>query len=254
LVLLDPTGTAALDPAAVVALCDRWRGLGADGVIRVGPGRDGADLSMELRNADGSEAEVSGNGLRCLAQAAVEAGLVTPPRFSVATGAGVRAVDFEPGRAPGHGQAEVDMGPVRLGPEVPASPGERGRYAEVGNPHLVLFGADPATVDLAAQGPVLSAQRPGGQNVEWIALGPERDELVLRVYERGAGETRACGTGSVAAAAVAHAWGLVGPVVRVVNPGGPLQVTLGEGEAATARLAGPVRKVADVSVDLEWLT
>jgi diaminopimelate epimerase len=251
LVLIDVDDTAPMDGPTVVALCDRSRGVGADGVIRVGPGRHGTDLSMELRNADGGPAEMSGNGMRCLAQAAVDAGLVAPPRFTVATVAGLRTVDFERRTPAGHDWAAVDMGPARLGPE-PAT-GGRARYVDVGNPHLVIWADDPAEVDVARLGPQLSAAHPGGLNVEWIAAGPGPDRLVLRVWERGAGETRACGTGSVAAAAAARDWGEVGPVVVVDNPGGPLEVTLGAGPDGATRLAGPVRKVADVTVDRAWL-
>ncbi len=88
---------AARSPSSSAALCHRHRGVGADGVIRVFGGKDGADLAMELRNADGGPAETSGNGLRCLAQAAVDAGLVAPHSFTVWTAAGVRSVDYEPG-------------------------------------------------------------------------------------------------------------------------------------------------------------
>src|SRR6202046_4227875 len=93
IVVLDPDDTLRLSVGQVRLLCDRRRGVGADGVIRVGPGREGAELSMELHNADGGSAEMSGNGIRCLAQAAVDAGLVTPPRFRVATAGGARTVD-----------------------------------------------------------------------------------------------------------------------------------------------------------------
>jgi diaminopimelate epimerase len=253
LVVVAPDGRAPLDDAQVRILCDRHRGIGADGVITVGPGSGGADLSMVLRNADGREAEMSGNGMRCLAQAAVLAGLVTPPRFTVATAAGVKTVDYELGST-GTDRASVDMGEVTLGADQPQQFGDRrARQVDVGNPHLVLFGPDPAEVDVAVIGPRLEAVHPDGINVEFIALGPEPDELVLRVWERGVGETLACGTGSCAAAAAARSWGLVGDIVRVHNPGGPLDVTLGRKDGDPVALAGPVRKVADVVVDLALL-
>src|SRR5437899_2179848 len=103
LVLLDPEDRQPLDPATARFLCDRRRGVGADGVIRATraePGADGAALTMELRNADGGTAEMSGNGVRCLAQAAVEAGLASPPTFVVRTLAGPRAVTVHPGQDP----------------------------------------------------------------------------------------------------------------------------------------------------------
>ncbi len=121
----------------------------------------------------------------------------------------------------------------------------------MGNPHLVLLGPDTASVDVAELGPKLQTAFSGGVNVEWITVlgDAEGDYLDLRVWERGAGETLACGTGSVAAAAAARSWGAVGDgVVRVQNPGGMLEVTLGADEDATTHLAGPVRKVADVEI------
>jgi diaminopimelate epimerase len=253
LVVLDPGDDLRLSVGQVRLLCDRRRGIGADGIIRVGPGRDGCDLSMELRNADGGAAEMSGNGIRCLAQAAVEAGLVTAPRFTVATAGGVRTVEFVAGEEPGWARASVDMGPVSLGPDQPQDfEDRRARTADVGNPHLVLYGPEVASVDLAVLGPQLQAAFPGGINVEWIcrAEDAEGELLELRVWERGAGETLACGTGSVAAAAAARDWGVVAPSgpVRVQNPGGTLEVILGAGPGDPAYLAGPVRKVADIDV------
>jgi diaminopimelate epimerase len=145
------------------------------------------------------------------------------------------------------------MGPARLGPDQPQEfDDRRARTVDVGNPHLVLLGPDTAAVDIAELGPKLQAAFSGGINVEWIT--PGRDEqgelLEFRVWERGAGETLACGTGSVAAAAAARSWGAApdGGTVRVRNPGGTLEVTLGAEEGATTFLAGPVRKVADVAI------
>ena len=180
LVVLDPEDAIRFSVAQVRLLADRRRGIGADGIIRVGPGGDGCDLSMELHNADGGRAEMSGNG--------------------------IRTVDYTPG-APGWGTASVDMGPARLGPDQPQEFGDRrARTVDVGNPHLVLLGPDTAAVDIAELGPKLQAAFSGGINVEWItAARDEQGEILdFRVWERGAGETLACGTGSVAAAAAAR--------------------------------------------------
>ncbi len=252
LVVLDPDDSLRLSVAQVRLLADRRRGIGADGIIRVGPGRDGTDLSMQLFNADGGEAEMSGNGIRCLAQAAVDAGLVRPPRFTVATAGGVRTIAYAAGPASGWATASVDMGPARLGPDQPQEfVDRRVRTVDVGNPHLVLLGPDTAAVDIAELGPKLAATFSGGINVEWITLASDdRGELLdFRVWERGVGETLACGTGCVAAAAAAHSWGIVGAdaPIRVRNPGGTLEVTLGPA-GETTFLAGPVRKVADVDI------
>jgi diaminopimelate epimerase len=274
LVVLDPDDRLRLSGDQIRLLCHRHRGLGADGVIRVGrgggaggvgadgaDGPDGADLTMQLHNADGGEAEMSGNGIRCLAQAAVDAGWVTPPTFSVATAGGLRTVTFLPGEEPGWARASVDMGAVSVGPAQEEIDGRTARTADVGNPHLVLVGpgvagvagaAGLARVEIETRGPQLQAAYPDGINVEWIELAHDADGdfLELRVWERGAGETLACGTGSVAAAAVARAVNLVGGSgpVRVHNPGGLLEVTLGRGADTPAVLAGPVRKVADIEL------
>ena len=131
LVVLDPDDAIRFSVAQVRLLADRRRGIGADGIIRVGPGRDGSDLSMELHNADGGEAEMSGNGIRCLAQAAVDAGLVSPPRFTVATAGGARTVEYAAGRRArlGDGQRRHGPGPARPrpAPGVRRPPGPHGR-------------------------------------------------------------------------------------------------------------------------------
>ena len=169
--------------------------------------------------------------------AAVDAGLVKPPAFGVATGAGVREVEYEPGLRPGWATASVDMGAAVLGPDQPQpSGGRRARRVDMGNPHLVLLGPDPSDVDVAELGPRLQEVHAGGVNVEFISVGPGADSLNLRVWERGVGETQACGTGSAAAVAAARSWGLVGERVAVHNPGGSLRVTLG---ADGVTLAGP---------------
>ncbi len=250
LVLVDRDGTRPITAELTRTLCDRHTGIGADGLIRVTPDR-GADLVMELRNADGRTAEMSGNGMRALAQAAVDAGLVVPPTFTVSTEAGVRTVTFTPGERPGEARASVEMGRVDLGAELdPPVPNSRVRLVSTGNPHLVrLAPTDPATLPLVEIGEAAQEAHPPGINVECIAVGPVDGELVLRVYERGVGETLACGTGSVAAAAAARAWGLVGDTVAVHNPGGTLEVRLGEREDDPAVLSGPVRRVATVLID-----
>jgi diaminopimelate epimerase len=255
LVMIDLDRRVHVGPDLARALCDRHKGVGADGLIRVAAGADGADLTMELRNADGSVAAVSGNGLRCLGQAVVEAGLAPGPRFTVSTPAGVRTVIYRAGDRPGRAMATVDMGTVRLGADQPQPQADRRvREVDVGNPHLVLYGPDdPSTVAVAEIGAGIEARRPDGVNVEFVGPGAAPDELVLRVWERGVGETRACGSGSCAAAAAAQSWGLVGDRVRVHNPGGTLEVCLGADPGDPVLLGGPVHRVADVVVDLGTL-
>jgi diaminopimelate epimerase len=253
LVLLDPDNDWALSGHQVRALCDRHRGIGADGLVRARLEPGTGALSMVLRNADGGEAEMSGNGIRCLVQAAVGAGLVPPGDVQVHTRAGVRTVRYRAGDRPGVGYAGVDMGPALLGDElaVPEVPGARSaRRVVVGNPHVVVFGAPVEPDDVVRHGALLDHAVEGGANVEFVWSGPSDGELSMRVWERGVGPTLACGTGACAAVAAVHAWGAVGRRVRVHNPGGPLDVSLVDGGV---ELAGPTQWVADVTVDASVL-
>jgi len=250
LVFVDASGAVELMPAVVTHLCDRRRGVGADGVLKVSPS-EVADLEMELWNADGTIAEMSGNGMRCLAHAAVLQGLVEPGDFTVATRGGLRRVTFSPGESYDRAEVSVDMGPVSLLQDVDVAGARLARRASCGNPHLVVVVDDLAEVDAEGLGPALSTSVEGGCNVEWVAV---RDDggLDLVVYERGVGLTLACGTGSCAAAAVTRSAGLTGDQVGVHNPGGLLTVDFADG-GSVATLTGPVRKVADLSVDLASL-
>jgi diaminopimelate epimerase len=247
LVQVDPGGSGPLPPELVRALCDRRFGVGADGVIRVQDGRGAADLTMVLQNADGREAEMSGNGMRCLAQAAVLSAMVFPPAFTVATAAGVKSVQYLEGEQVHTAEATVGLGRAILGEDQPQKFLDRKvRTVDMGNPHLVMFGPDLDDIDVVGIGGHLQTVYDGGINVEFIASGEEPDHLVLRVFERGVGETQACGTGSAAAAAAARSWGLVGSEVDVHNPGGTLHVSLTDDEIL---LRGPVHRVASVVVD-----
>lgn len=268
LVLVDlgatfgPAGGSRLSPAVVAGLCDRRRGIGADGLIRILAGTGGADCTMELTNADGGLAEISGNGLRCLARVAAGQGLGADGTLLVDTAAGRREITFS--RAPGKGAvvfAEVDMGAVTFVPaEIPLDAPDpfdleavvdgvvyRGDAAGAGNPHFVFLVDDPAAVPLDRHGPVLEtdARFPRRTNVEMIAA--RAGGLRMRVWERGVGETASCGSGACAAAAVAHRRGLVPARSVVTVPGGELSVEVGD----TVRLGGPVAHVFDVDVDLE---
>jgi len=246
LVQVDPGSSGPLLPDLVQALCDRRFGVGADGVIRVLDGGGIADVTMVLQNADGSVAEMSGNGMRCLAQAAVQSALVAPPTFTVATPAGIMTVAYAQAADPDTAWATVGMGRAELGEDQTQKFADRRvRTVDMGNPHLVMFGPDLDEVDVAGIGAHLQTVYEGGINVEFITSGDEPDTLVLRVFERGVGETQACGTGSAAAAAAANSWGLVGTHVAVQNPGGTLEVTL---EDDGILLAGPVHRVASVVV------
>lgn len=248
LVLLDLDERTPVDAAMARALCDRHTGIGADGIMRVTPGTHGADVTMQLRNADGGEAELSGNGLRCLGQAVVDARVAPGPFVTVATAAGVRRLEVRPGDLPRTAVVSVEMGKAELGPDQPQNfPDRKARTVDMGNPHLVLIGPDPAGVDVAGLGAQLEKVHAGGINVEFVKVGPGLDELTMRVWERGVGETLACGTGACAAAAAAHAWGLVGERVTVVQPGGAAAV---EVRPDGLVLRGPTQRIARIEVEL----
>jgi diaminopimelate epimerase len=194
---------------------------------------------MVLYNADGSMAEMSGNGIRCFAAAVRRSTNATWETLDVETAAGTRSVQLTMDENSGYGS--VAMGDVTFEESIEGAFG----VANVGNPHVVVLDdaswSDAAREDLAAK---LSAQV-GGANVEFLSvLGV--DHLSIRVIERGVGWTQACGTGSCAVAAVARRAGLSGDVVTVENPGGALRVAF-DGNEAT--LSGPVQFVANV----EWL-
>lgn len=242
----------------VRGVCDRHRGVGADGVIVAVA--DGPGWRMRLWNADGLRAETSGNGLRCLAHALVAAELAPAGEpVVVETDAGARWVVVD--RRGRHGAGGTVAVEVTMGVVVVREPletaGWRGRAlsVDVGNPHLVLEARDPADLSAIVEvGPVLERSAPGGTNVEIVrVLG--QGILEMTVWERGVGITDACGTGSVAAAAAARAWGAIGWPVRVQNPGGELIVSdslsggwpLPAGHKDEAVLKGPATWVASVA-------
>jgi diaminopimelate epimerase len=261
-VALQPSeeqGAGAPGADVARALCDRHRGVGADGLITLLPGTDGADCTMELRNADGRVAEMSGNGIRCLAWVADREGLGTDGRLVVDTGGGRRVVNgvYRDVEQP---YATVDMGAVTFEPaEIPLDAPSafgleatfhgvtyEGDAAGIGNPHFVLFVDDVGAARVTQHGPRLEADErfPNGTNVEFVeVVGPQR--LRLRVWERGVGETLSCGTGVCATAAVARRRDLVEDEVVVEVPGGEHIVGLG----ATIHLGGEVQHVFDGEID-----
>ena len=226
LVLIDLDATESVTPALARAVCDRHTGIGADGLLHVTAGRVGdADVTMALYNADGGRAEMSGNGISCLAQAVVRAGVVTGPTVVVNTDAGVRTVTLEPTDDPRTHRATVDMGTAKVGDDETEWLDDhvvRAARVDIGNPHLVFHAPRlDADIDLVARGLSINELVPEGINVELVAPGPGDGELTMRVYERGVGLTEACGTGACAVAAAAHQWGLAGERVSVRQPGGP---------------------------------
>ena len=254
LVLLDPARQVIVIEELAQALCDRRTGVGADGLLHLERPTEGeADFDLTVWNADGSVAETSGNGLRCAAQALVDAGLA-PLELSIRTGGATRQLTVEPETAPGHRQVTVGMGAATLVSDgssvierLPADalPATYAALVDVGNPHVVAVVDDLADVEERFMPTVAewAAGRPA--NLEVISI--DAGDIRMRVWERGVGETFACGSGSVAAAAAARTWGLVGDAVAVHTTGGTVTVALADdGEAL---LTGPAKFIARIEVD-----
>ncbi|MEP6561820.1 MAG: diaminopimelate epimerase, partial [Nakamurella sp.] len=201
ILLPDPAGTLEVTDSQVRALCNRRAGIGADGVIRVAPTptKSAAPFFMDYRNADGSPAEMCGNGARLFARFLVDAGWADAGAVTFHTRGGTRTA-----QVPGSGDVTVEMGPARMGRPSSATVAGReihGVAVDVGNPHLVcLTDIELAELDLSQQPTFDSRVFPQGVNIEFVTvLGP--GGVQMRVHERGVGETRSCGTGTVAVAA-----------------------------------------------------
>lgn len=270
--LTDLDDRLELSASLVRALADRRRGLGADGVIRIGRGLGDAEVFMDYRNADGSVVEMCGNGVRVVAKHVVDHGLVDPGPDDVvriATRAGVKPVRIVGREADGRvAMVEVDMGPPILEtdavPFVAADPTALRHHLDVddevvgfsvvsmGNPHAVLVVEDVDAAPVHRLGARLEHDPsfPTGVNVGFAEVSAE-DHIRLRVWERGVGETAACGTGACAAAVTLQRLGLTGARVAVDLPGGRLQVEHATG--GTVTMTGPAVEVAHGTLDASWL-
>ncbi len=211
--------------ALASAMSHRHFGVGADGLIAIGPGQTG-DFTMVMYNADGSRGEMCGNGIRCLGKYVFDKGLTDRTELVIDTPAGQRALTLHPGQN-GVELVSVDMGGPLVFPEISIAIKEisyTGFLVSMGNPHLVIFCPDPERVPLERVGPALERHPlfPNRTNVEFAAR--TADGLRLRVWERGSGETLACGTGACAAFAAARQSGLCGDEAAVHLPGGALQL------------------------------
>lgn len=249
--LPDPDDSLDLTASRVRALCDRARGIGADGVLRVVPDRerDSDDgWFMDYRNADGSIAEMCGNGVRLFARYLVDAGLVDGAEFTVGSRAGGRPVVVHT-----DGTVTVEMGPVQIvGESVATVAGRRfaGVAVDLGNPHLAceIDEADLTGLDLTARPEYDATLFPQGVNVEFVAR--HAAGLRMRVHERGVGETRSCGTGTVAAVAAAlHTAGAATGESDVDILGGRVRVVV---RADGSTLTGPAVFVASGELDRRW--
>ena len=261
-ILLDGTdGSLRIDPEWCRKACDRHYGIGADGVLYVMPG-ESTDITMRIINADGSEAEMCGNGIRCVAKHAYDFGIVRKESFSVHTLAGDLAADVsvEDGKAVA---VRINMGaPVLDGRSVPVDHdgrfvgepfeacGERFTASAVsmGNPHFVIFSPmDDSVVDRL--GPVLERHPffPRRTNVEFCRVVDGK--IHIRVYERGAAWTLACGTGACASTVAAALQGLVpfGEPVDVRLPGGWLRITVDK-DLGYVLMEGPAELVFEGTI------
>ncbi len=240
-------------PVLARRLCDRRRGIGADGLL-VGESEAGHAARMVLYNADGSRAEMSGNGIRCFAQAlAARRGDLDPQR--ILTDAGVRTLQLYPTERSDTLEVSVDMGTVDpiAAPDgwmtIGVHPDRPVAHLSLGNPHTVVGVDEVAVVDLLGLG-----RHVPGTNLEIIEPGPEADAITMRVHERGAGITEACGTGACASAWAAASWGLVPAHVTEITvhmDGGRAKVRLHEPAEGHVTLVGPTVLIGSVVVDID---
>ncbi|MEW6270771.1 MAG: diaminopimelate epimerase [Thermodesulfobacteriota bacterium] len=266
-VYVDAFAHRVEDPARVARLVSpRRTGIGSDGLILIRPS-DVADCRMEMYNADGSRGEMCGNGIRCVAKYAYEHGIARKPELSIETDAGVKtlALEARDGRVE---SVTVDMGepildgaaiPVRAEGRVVDAPfevdGETERITcvSMGNPHCVLFVGDTASAPVTTLGPRIETDPffPKRVNVEFVELlGPAPSpRLRMRVWERGSGETAACGTGACAVAVAAHLTGRAPRRVEIELLGGSLGIEWRESDGHVY-MTGPATEVFSGEVEV----
>jgi diaminopimelate epimerase len=254
-VVEDLTDRYRLTPELVRAVCDRHFGIGADGLIRIAPGAE-APFLMDYRNADGSLAEMCGNGIRVVGKYLGDRGHVGSS-FDLETRAGVKHLELHAGDNGCIDQVTVDMGAPSL------EQGDRqllvdGRSVtatclSMGNPHAVVFVDDVDAAPVTTLGPLLEthpAFLPAKTNVEFAQV-VDRATVRQRTWERGVGETLACGTGACAVAVAVQARGLAGRPVGIELRGGRLELDWTPG--GTVRMTGPAREVAHGTIGPELL-
>ena len=263
--MLDGRGASSTDasygltPDRIQRLCDRRFGVGADGVILALPPRQGGELRMRIFNADGTEPEMCGNGMRCLARFLADSDGDHPGRqWQIETLAGRIVPELRQ-----DGSIRVDMGAPFLDPEaIPTTLpcGDNGLAqgnlevagssfavgaAGMGNPHVVIPVDDVEAVDLDRYGAAFEVHPafPARTNVHFVQV-ISRTHLMMRVWERGAGPTLACGTGACATLVVAHLLGLAERCARLDLPGGPLEIDW-DGASGHVFMSGPAMAVFD---------
>jgi diaminopimelate epimerase len=285
-VYIDGSQEPSLDFARAARLVsDRHFAVGSDGFIAVcPPSSHDADLRMRMFNADGSEGEMCGNGIRCVAKFAVDRGMASVNPLRIQTGRGILEVWWERDADGRVARASVAMGaPILEHALIPARVDRVAAEARVvghsidlsrwgadwwrdarvephitlvsmGNPHVILACDDPWKVPLETVGPRIERDEwfPARINVHFVRFGPRSGEALMRTWERGSGITLACGTG---ASAVCVAGVLLGKSARTLDarlPGGPLQLEW-PSDGATVRMTGPATEVFEGEVDLDEL-
>jgi diaminopimelate epimerase len=251
----------SLSTDQVCFLADRRFGVGCDQLLLVErPQQAGVDFRYRIFNADGSEVEQCGNGARCFARFVRDEGLTDKDTIVVETASGVITLYVE-----NDGQVRVNMGTPRFDPaQIPfTAEAEADKYpleidreplaigaVSMGNPHAVLRVEDVDTAEVERLGPLLETHPrfPRRVNVGFMQI-VDRSHIRLRVYERGAGETLACGTGACAAVAVGRRWGELDDTVRVDLPGGSLTIHW-EGGTAPLWMTGPATRVFQGEIEL----
>ena len=231
-------------PALARRMSNRHFGVGSDGIICICPS-DQADFRMRMFNADGSEGAMCGNGIRCLGKYVYDKGLTHKKNLTIETGGGLRTLELltEDGMVKA---VRVNMGRPQIGSAMELTAG--GRMWQItpvsmGNPHAVLFVERPEELDLEKLGPCFERHDafPGGVNTEFVRCAAP-DRLVMRVWERGSGETLACGTGACAALAAAVVQGKCGRRAAAELPGGVLELEWPDDETEMI-MTGPANTV-----------
>ena len=246
-----------LTPEEAVVLCDRHFGIGADGVIFALPAQNGTDYTMRIFNSDGSEPEMCGNGIRCLAKFIADLeGSDAKTEYRIHTGAGVIITELR-----SDGQVKVDMGVPRLlaaeilttlaAPDakvidVPIEVADKSwsvTCVSMGNPHCITFVEDVSAIALETVGPQFEHHQafPQRTNTEFIQV-IRRDYVKMRVWERGAGVTLACGTGACAAVVAGVLTGKCDRATSVELPGGVLEIEWAE-VSGRIYMTGPAQQV-----------
>ena len=233
-VLVDCFKQAVDDPPALaIAVSDRHTGIGSDGLILMHPSKS-ADVRMEIYNADGSRAQMCGNGLRCVAKYAREHGLVTDPVVRIDTDSGIKLAECQ------MADGVVRSVRVDMGPPVPGEPGAalviggvpyRVTRVSVGNLHAVVFVDDLTAVALEVVGPLFAhaPQFPEGVNTHFVRVDSPT-HVTMKTWERGSGATRACGTGACAVCVAGALTKRTNRAITAALPGGDLQLHWAEND------------------------